>query len=179
MEARRPVWEWMAAAFCTALALAIGAMAVVLVTQHRLRIGPGLEVTARFAFLFFWPAYVGGALTSLFGDAFLPLRTQASRGRPRRDGEMEGLQPRLPSPAQRAPTARRPPLNRIEERRARRLGSSPSGTGWRLYRRRAVHAHQDAAARPPKWQRGTDGVDAPPGVASAPSRPDMHERRQT
>ena len=35
MEARRPVWEWMAAAFCTALALAIGAMAVALVTQHR------------------------------------------------------------------------------------------------------------------------------------------------
>jgi hypothetical protein len=91
----------------------------------------------------------------------------------------KALQPRLPSPAQRAPTAPRPPLNRIEERRARRLGSSPSGTGWRLYRRRAVHAHQDAAARPPKWQRGADGVDAPLGVASALSRPDMHERRQT
>jgi hypothetical protein len=37
---RRPVWEWMAAAFCSALALAIGAMAVALVTQYRLRIGP-------------------------------------------------------------------------------------------------------------------------------------------
>jgi hypothetical protein len=79
MEARRPVWEWMAAAFCAALALAIGAMAVALVPQHRLRIGPGLEVTARFAFLLFWPAYVGGALTSLFGDAFLPLKNTCAR----------------------------------------------------------------------------------------------------
>jgi hypothetical protein len=77
MEARRPVWEWMATAFCAALALGIGAMAVALVTQHRLRIGPGLEVTARFTFLLFWPAYVGGALTSLFGDVFLPLKTHA------------------------------------------------------------------------------------------------------
>jgi hypothetical protein len=34
-------------------------------------------VTARFAFLFFWPAYVRGALTTLFGDAFLPLKTHA------------------------------------------------------------------------------------------------------
>ena len=67
----------MAAAFCAALVLAIGAMAVVPVAQHRLRIAPGLEVTARFAFLFFWPAYVGGALTSLFGDAFLALKTHA------------------------------------------------------------------------------------------------------
>lgn len=74
MEARRPVWVWMAAAFCAALALAIGAMAVALVALHELRIGLGLQVTARFAFLLFWPAYVGGALTSLFGDAFLPLK---------------------------------------------------------------------------------------------------------
>jgi len=73
MAARRPVWVWMAAAFCAALALAIAAMAVAV---HGL-IGLGLEVTARFAFILFWPAYVGGALTSLFGDAFLPLRTHA------------------------------------------------------------------------------------------------------
>jgi hypothetical protein len=76
MEARRPVWKWMAAAFCAALALAIGAMSVALVTQHRLRIGPGLEVTARFAFLLL-AGIRRGALRSLFGDAFLPLRTQA------------------------------------------------------------------------------------------------------
>jgi hypothetical protein len=40
---------------------------------------------------------------------------------PRGDGEPEGLQPRLPSPAQRAPPAPRPPLTRIEEQRASRL----------------------------------------------------------
>jgi hypothetical protein len=71
MEDRRPLWKWMAAAFCAALALAIGAMSVALVIQHRLRIGPGLEVTARFAFLLFWPAYVGGALTRACGDHLL------------------------------------------------------------------------------------------------------------
>ena len=38
-------------------------------------------------------------------------RDQAPRGRPRRDGELEVLQPRLPSPAQRAPPAPQPPLN--------------------------------------------------------------------
>ena len=73
VDARRPVWVWMAAAFCTALALALGAMGVAL---HG-RVVVGLEITARFAFLLFWPAYVGGALTSLFGDKFLPLKTHA------------------------------------------------------------------------------------------------------
>jgi len=64
------------AAFCTALALAIGAMAVAHLVRYG-RIGLALEVTARFAFLLFWLAYVGGALTSLFGDAFLPLKSCA------------------------------------------------------------------------------------------------------
>jgi hypothetical protein len=73
MGARRSVWVWMAAAFCTALVLAFCAMVVGL---HG-RIGAGLEITARFAFLLFWPSYVGGALTSLCGDAFLPLKTHA------------------------------------------------------------------------------------------------------
>jgi hypothetical protein len=66
----------MAAAFCTALALAIGAMPVAHLAHYG-RIGLGLEVTARFAFLLFWLAYVGGALTSLFGDTFLPLKSYA------------------------------------------------------------------------------------------------------
>jgi len=74
MEARRPVWVWIATTFCAAIALAIGAVAV---GHHGHRIGLGLAVTARFAFLLFWPAYVGGALTSLFGDAFLPLKSHA------------------------------------------------------------------------------------------------------
>jgi hypothetical protein len=37
-------------------------------------------------------------------------RDQAPRGRPRRDGGLEGLQRRLPGPAQRAPPAPEPPL---------------------------------------------------------------------
>ncbi len=79
MEARRPVWVWMAAAFCALLALAMGATAVALIALYELRIGLGLQVTAQFAFLLFWPAYVGGALTSLFGDAFLPLNPHVSK----------------------------------------------------------------------------------------------------
>ena len=61
-EARKPVWEWMAAAFCAALALAIGAMAVALVTQHRLQIGPGLEVTARISLSSFSGRHMSEAL---------------------------------------------------------------------------------------------------------------------
>ena len=55
-------------------------------------------------------------------------RGEAPRGRPRCDGELEGLQPRLPVTAQRASPAPRPPLNRIEEERASRLSSSPGGS---------------------------------------------------
>jgi hypothetical protein len=33
-----------------------------------------LDVTARMAFLWFWAAYTGGALSTLFGPAFLPLK---------------------------------------------------------------------------------------------------------
>ena len=40
-----------------------------------------------------------------------PAETKSPRGLPRRDGELEVLQPRLPSPAQRAPLAPQPPLN--------------------------------------------------------------------
>jgi hypothetical protein len=36
-----------------------------------------LVVTARIAFVFFWPCYVAGALAYLFGPAFLPLRRMA------------------------------------------------------------------------------------------------------
>ena len=37
-----------------------------------------LKATARLSFLLFWPAYVGGALTTLFGPAFEGLK---QRGR--------------------------------------------------------------------------------------------------
>jgi hypothetical protein len=36
-----------------------------------------LQLTGRLSFLLFWPAYVGGAMTTLFGPAFLPLRQRA------------------------------------------------------------------------------------------------------
>ena len=65
---------WMALAFCASLGLAISIVAV-------FGIKPGfslaLRATARWAFLLYLPAYVGGPLTSLFGSAFLPVRQRA------------------------------------------------------------------------------------------------------
>jgi hypothetical protein len=56
----------MASAFCAALCLVAGDIAI---------LGPGdrgiraaLLATARLGFVFFWPAYAGGALVSLFGS---------------------------------------------------------------------------------------------------------------
>ena len=73
MDARRNAWVWMAAAFCASFGLATGIVAF---------FGMGgvyiaLAAIARLAFLIFWPAYVGGALTSLFGNVFSPLREHA------------------------------------------------------------------------------------------------------
>jgi hypothetical protein len=69
----RPIASvWIGSAFCAALGLS----GVVLAT-----LGPGergtdvaLQATARLSFLLFWPAYAGGALTTLFGRAFEPLK---------------------------------------------------------------------------------------------------------
>ena len=65
---------WMALAFSASLGLAISTIAA-------FGIDPGLSIalraTARLAFLIFLPAYVGGPLTSLFGNAFLPVRQHA------------------------------------------------------------------------------------------------------
>jgi hypothetical protein len=65
----------MGCAFCAALGLA----GVVLVA-----LGPGergtivaLQATARLSFVLFWPAYAGGALTTLFGLAFEGLKWRA------------------------------------------------------------------------------------------------------
>jgi hypothetical protein len=64
----------MTLAFLASLGLAIGIVAV-------FGIKPGLPLalraTARLAFLLYLPAYVGGPLTSLFGNAFLPVRRHA------------------------------------------------------------------------------------------------------
>jgi len=66
---------WMGCAFCAGLGLA----GVVLAA-----LGPGeqgthvaLKATARLSFLLFWPAYAGGALTTLFGPAFEGLKQRA------------------------------------------------------------------------------------------------------
>lgn len=63
---------WMGLAFCVALGLAALTLAA---------LGPGvhgttaaLRVTARFSFLLFWLAYAAGAMTTLFGPAFEPLK---------------------------------------------------------------------------------------------------------
>ena len=63
---------WMGSAFCAALGLAALTLAA---------LGPGvhgtsqaLRVTARFSFLLFWLAYAAGAMTTLFGPAFEPLK---------------------------------------------------------------------------------------------------------
>ena len=68
-------WVWMAMAFCASLGLAISILAFFGDGERGVRFA--LKATARLAFLFFWPAYVGGALTSLFGDLFLPIRRHA------------------------------------------------------------------------------------------------------
>jgi hypothetical protein len=73
-DLRRNTSFWMTLAFCASLALAISILAV-------FGLKPGLSLalraTARLAFLMFLPAYVGGPLASLFGDAFLPVRRHA------------------------------------------------------------------------------------------------------
>ncbi len=70
---RHNTWIWMAAAFGISLGLGLASLAM---SRHR-DIGIALATTARVAFLFFWPAYVGGALTSLFGNVFAPLKERA------------------------------------------------------------------------------------------------------
>ena len=67
---------WMGAAFGVALALAVAVLAVK--GTDAKSIGVALRVTARWSFLLFWVAYVGGALASLFGPALVSL---ARRGR--------------------------------------------------------------------------------------------------
>jgi hypothetical protein len=68
MQSRLPATVWMAIAFVAALGLS-GAVLVVL--------GPGargttvaLQLTARFSFPLFFPAYIGGSLVTLFGPTF-------------------------------------------------------------------------------------------------------------
>jgi hypothetical protein len=66
---------WMAAAFCAALSLAALVLAVLGTGERGTDVA--LQVTARFSFLLFWPAYTAGAMTALFGPAFEPVKQRA------------------------------------------------------------------------------------------------------
>ena len=72
MKVRQNPLLWMIAAFCAALGLAVGVVAVFGVNSQGLR--TALQATARLNLLLFWPAYVGGALTALVGNVAAPLR---------------------------------------------------------------------------------------------------------
>jgi hypothetical protein len=63
---------WMLLAFCAACCLAGLTFAALGVGEHGTDVA--LQVTARLSFLLFWLAYVGGALATLFGPLFEPLK---------------------------------------------------------------------------------------------------------
>jgi hypothetical protein len=63
---------WMGSAFCAALGLAALVLAALGPGEHGTAVA--LQVTARFSFLLFWLAYAAGAMTTLFGPAFEPLK---------------------------------------------------------------------------------------------------------
>jgi hypothetical protein len=63
-----PAWVWMIGAFCGGLAIAGAVLAEY--GTGRIGIGQAVRYTARWAFLFFWLSYAGGAMAILFGPAF-------------------------------------------------------------------------------------------------------------
>ena len=75
MNSRSNTSRWTGGAFCAALFVA--ASVVVISGPNEGGIHAALAATARLAFLFFWPSYVGGALASLFGSAFQPIKQRA------------------------------------------------------------------------------------------------------
>ncbi len=66
---------WMGSAFVLAAMLAGLCVSLSGTGEHGIVVG--LIATARLAFLFFWPAYTGRALVTLFGAAFEPLARRA------------------------------------------------------------------------------------------------------
>ena len=70
------LWVWTGTAFVVAAGLAVTVLALRGINTKSL--GLALQLTARWAFLLFWPAYAGGALAELCGPIFEPL---ARRGR--------------------------------------------------------------------------------------------------
>jgi len=63
---------WIGSAFCMALLLA--ALVLAALGPEERGTDVALQMTARFSFLLFWPAYAAGALTALFGSAFESLK---------------------------------------------------------------------------------------------------------
>jgi hypothetical protein len=72
----RPAKWWVSAAFAANVLLAATILVARGADVHGTR--AALFATGRVAFLWFWPAYAGAALTTLFGAALLPLK---QRGR--------------------------------------------------------------------------------------------------
>ena len=75
ISARPNAAVWMASAFCAALGLAVLVLAVFGTDERGTDIA--LQVTARFSFLLFWPAYAAGAMLALFGPTFEPFKGRA------------------------------------------------------------------------------------------------------
>jgi hypothetical protein len=75
MKARPNALVWMGVAFSVAAALAVSVLAHLGV--GKMGVEAALRLTARLAFLFFWPSYVGGALVALFGPALQPVKRRA------------------------------------------------------------------------------------------------------
>ncbi len=74
-KARSDPLVWMGAAFGVAIVLGVAVIAHGGVGKNE--IVSALRLTARLAFLFFWPSYAGGALVTLFGSAFEPVKRRA------------------------------------------------------------------------------------------------------
>jgi hypothetical protein len=77
MKSPPPATFWIGAALCAALGL-VSIMLIVLGGSER-GVRWALLATGRLAFLFFWFAYAGGAIASLFGPVALALK-QYARG---------------------------------------------------------------------------------------------------
>ena len=76
MQPRTNPVLWMGIAFGASLALTAAVLAAFGADEEGTR--HALQITARFSFLFFWPAYAGSALYAVLGDTFSPLK---QRGR--------------------------------------------------------------------------------------------------
>jgi hypothetical protein len=74
-SARPNAAVWMASAFCAAFGLAAVVLAAFGTEERGTDVA--LQVTARFSFLLFWPAYAASAMTALFGPAFEPFKRRA------------------------------------------------------------------------------------------------------